>query len=233
MAFNHDLPFFGHLKQHNERHKQFAGYMRAVTESDEVHFRHLVKGFDWESLGTATVVDVGGSSGYASVALAKASPNLRFIVQDLPEVVKNSSSTCVSSDLKQATRIKFQAHNFFDKQPVHGADVYLFRMILHDWTFDNAVNIISNTVPTLRRKPKIIIMDTVLPEPWSILSAAERLLRVRDLTMMQFFNSGKRSIEDWKAIFRKAGLEVREVNQLFGSNMSLIVLRLKRCEAVL
>lgn len=43
---DHDLLFFVHSRQHSERHKQFAGYTRAVIESDGTHFRHLVKGFD-------------------------------------------------------------------------------------------------------------------------------------------------------------------------------------------
>ncbi|KAG9856420.1 hypothetical protein KCU98_g1476, partial [Aureobasidium melanogenum] len=147
---------------------------------------------------------IGGPSGHASAALAKAYPNLKFIVQDLPEVIKISAATSVSSITKLATRIKFQPHNFFNEQPVHGADVYLLRMILHDWAFDDAVRIISNIVPILRRRSRIIIMDTVLPTPASILSAAERLLWVRDLTMMQFFNSRERTIEDWKAVLTKA-----------------------------
>lgn len=87
-------------------------------------------------------------------------------------------------------------------------------MILHDWALDDAASIILNIIPALKRGSKIIIMNTILPDPGSVSSAAEQLLRVRGLTMMQFFNSQERTIGDWKAIFRKVNsqLEVQEVN---------------------
>lgn len=71
-------------------------------------------------------------------------------------------------------------------------------------------------------------MDTVLPEPGSIPSSAERLLRVRDLTMMQVFNSQERDMEEWGKVFEKADsrLRVLEVNRPFGSNLALVVLGL-------
>lgn len=58
IAFNHDLPFFDHLAQDPERTKQFSGYMKSVTNSEGTHLKHLLSGFDWASLGKATVVDV-------------------------------------------------------------------------------------------------------------------------------------------------------------------------------
>ena len=58
VAFGHDLPFFKHLAQTPDRHKQFSGYMRSVTSGEGTHMKHLVNGFDWSKLGKAQVVDV-------------------------------------------------------------------------------------------------------------------------------------------------------------------------------
>jgi 6-hydroxytryprostatin B O-methyltransferase len=41
-----------------DRNRQFAGYMRAVTSGQEVSLNHLVKGWDWNRLGKALVIDV-------------------------------------------------------------------------------------------------------------------------------------------------------------------------------
>ncbi|KAM0545987.1 hypothetical protein ACHAPJ_011099 [Fusarium lateritium] len=196
VAFDTDVSFFQHLKQFPEREKHFAGYMKSVASNRGTHLRHLVNGFDWAALGKATVVDVGGSTGHGSIALAKEFPQLSFIVEDLPSVVDSAKQQLSSSTNELSGRIKFQPHNFFEPQPVVGADGYLFRMILHDWAFEDSVKILKNLVPALTSLSKILIMDTVLPNPGSIPASKERLLRVRDLTMMQAFNSLERGIED-------------------------------------
>lgn len=58
IAFHHDMPFFQHLKQTPERHEQFSGYMRSVTSSQGTHMKHLVNGYDWNSLGAVQIIDV-------------------------------------------------------------------------------------------------------------------------------------------------------------------------------
>jgi 6-hydroxytryprostatin B O-methyltransferase len=150
-------------------------------------------------------------------------------VQDLSSVVSGAEQQLASfSDGDLSGRIKFQPHNFFEPQPVVGADVYLLRMILHDWAFEDSVKILRNLILALKSGSKILIMDTVLPNPGSIPASKERLLRVRDLTMMQVFNSLERGIEDWKQIFAEAdpGLVVESVSHPPGSNLSLIELSL-------
>lgn len=53
-----DLPIFDHIATSPELRRQYAGYMKNVTRSEGVNIQHLVHGFDWASLGDATVVDV-------------------------------------------------------------------------------------------------------------------------------------------------------------------------------
>ena len=47
-------------------------------------------------------------------------------------------------------------------------------------------------------------MDTVLPIPGSISAAEEALLRVRDLTMIQTFNSKERELGEFEELFEQA-----------------------------
>jgi hypothetical protein len=61
VAFDTDTPFFKHLSQQPERHRQFAGYMRAVTSSQGTGLKQLVDGWDWAAVGNGLVVDVSKS----------------------------------------------------------------------------------------------------------------------------------------------------------------------------
>ena len=58
ISFDTELPLFDFIKKSPEMTKQFAAYMKNVTASEGTNIRHLLTGFDWASLGEATVVDV-------------------------------------------------------------------------------------------------------------------------------------------------------------------------------
>lgn len=53
-----DRSFFDEIKESKELTRQFASYMKNVTSGKGLSIRHLVTGYDWSSLGEATVVDV-------------------------------------------------------------------------------------------------------------------------------------------------------------------------------
>jgi 6-hydroxytryprostatin B O-methyltransferase len=58
IAFDTDLPYFDFIQTRPDHMKDFVKYMRMVTNTDGLALRHLVNGFRWGQLGTATVVDV-------------------------------------------------------------------------------------------------------------------------------------------------------------------------------
>jgi 6-hydroxytryprostatin B O-methyltransferase len=171
---------------------------------------------------------VGGSTGTAAISLAKAFPHLAFVVQDLPSNAENGRKAAAESlPADIASRITFQAHDFTQPQPVRGADVYLLRMILHDWTDEEATKIVRNIVTAMQKcKSRLLIMDTVLPRPRSVPVSVERIVRARDLTMLQAFNSKERDLDDWKDLIAAAEPKLKLVGvvQPVGSAMSVLEL---------
>jgi 6-hydroxytryprostatin B O-methyltransferase len=168
-------------------------------------------------------VQVGGSAGSVSIALAKAFPELNFIVQDLPGNV-NSGNAFSGDELSLAGRIVFQAHNFFDIQPYKGADVYLLRMIIHDWQTEDAAKILRQLISAMKTNSRIIIMDTLLPTPGTMPAIQESLLRAREMTMLQSFNSTERDIDDWKVLLQTTDprFKIANVVQPVGSIMAVL-----------
>lgn len=158
--------------------------------------------------------------------LAKTFPHLDFVVQDLPANADSGRKAAAESlPAEVVSRLTFQAHDFTQPQPVRGADVYLFRMILHDWPDDEAVKILRHIVAAMNKADsRLVIMDTVLPMPGSVPVSVERIVRVRDLTMMQAFNSKERDLDDWKGLLVAADSRLQLVNvvQPFGSDMSVL-----------
>ena len=134
----------------------------------------LVKGYPWVSLGNATVVDIGGSEGKYSMALAQAFPDLKLIVQDLPEVVKAVESRPRPADI--ANRIEFMPHNMFEPQPV-STSVYLFRWIFHDWPDKYVIKILSQLIPAMKNGARVLISEIILPEPNTLPLLKDRKIR--------------------------------------------------------
>ena len=161
MANDTQDKLFEALAKSPERGKRFAGSMSfratAVSKGDDVS--HLLNGYPWSELGSCTIVDVGGSHGPTSIALAQRFPNLKCIVQDLPGTI---SGCAVPPELEG--RLEFMAHDFFTEQPIKGAEMYFFRRIFHDWSDEYARRILRCLIGALKPGAKVLIQDMIVPE---------------------------------------------------------------------
>lgn len=110
-----------------------------------------------------------------------------------------------------ARRIEFVEHDFFTPQPVKDADVYLLRMILHDWPDEKAVAILKHIAEAMKEGSRIFIMDMVLPAPGSGSPTLEAALRQKDLTMRQVLHARERELEDWRTLVTEADARLRIV----------------------
>ena len=153
--------------------------MSCFTMGEGYSLRHLTDGYAWDSIHSGVVVDVGGSHGDASFALARKYPGLSLIVQDLAEVVANTKE-------EEGLNVKFMAHDFFEEQPVKNADVYLYRCTFHNWPDKYCIKILKALVPALKRGACVLIMDLVLPLPGVLPNDLERKIRYQPCDFVIF-----------------------------------------------
>ncbi|KAK5321117.1 hypothetical protein LTR93_006359 [Exophiala xenobiotica] len=227
LAHGTDLSVFQYFEKHPSRMERFMGAMRMMSEREGFDLKYLVEGYSWEALGKGLVVDVGGNFGHCSYAIAAAAPDLSFIVQDLDEVVQAAKTRRPKA--QEEGKIKFEAHDFFEPQPIKNADVYLLRFICHDHSDKYAAKILANIVSAMGPTSRIIIMDGVLPPPGTLSRAEERRLRIMDMNMMISFNSGERELDGWKSLFKMADsrLGLRYIVTPPGSALSIMELDLR------
>ncbi|KAI1411312.1 S-adenosyl-L-methionine-dependent methyltransferase [Hypoxylon sp. FL1857] len=204
-----------------ERAKRFGNAMTSFTQGAGFELQHVVDNIPWADYQNGTVVDIGGSKGIVSFAIARAHPSLSFVVQDMEPVIAAAKDEAPAD---VAGRITFLAHDFLTEQPIHGADVYFLRWILHNWSDKYCIKILRNLIPALKPGAKIIVNDNVLPQPGTISKFQEKRLRAIDLTMTEMQNSRERELSDWINLFQLADqrFKFEEAKRPEGSNLWIL-----------
>ncbi|KAI0789403.1 S-adenosyl-L-methionine-dependent methyltransferase [Abortiporus biennis] len=182
--------------------------------------------YPWADLGNATIVDVGGGVGGMCIELSKKYPNLKNIVQDRALALEQAPRVWQKEALEilNADKVQFIPHDFFNEQPVKNADVYHLRYILHDWSDDKCVQILSALVPALGPNSRILVCDAVVqtthgspyikPAPYPLLANygfASRCIHQTDMAVMAIVNGRERTSEELDIVAKRAGLEVVKV----------------------
>jgi hypothetical protein len=149
-------------------------------------------------------MQIGGSAGHDAFTLAKKYPDLEVVVQDLPQVTPVFEKN-LPEELK--SRVSFMAHDMFQPQPVQ-ADVYLLKLILHDWPDEEAIKLLRALIPSFKPGARVIFIEYVGAEEDSDGTSLPRIVRgmgsATDLRIMALFNNRERPVSAWKEIFRMA-----------------------------
>jgi O-methyltransferase domain len=201
VANNTADPIYAEIGKDTVRAQRFADAMSLFHERPGLDMKYLLDGYEWVPRGnrathgaaeeeeaikgavaavidgareplTTIFVDVGGSHGPVSIALAERFPSFQCIIQDLPEVIEKAKTPP-----GMASRVKFMAHDFFKPQPVRGADIYYFRWILHNWGDKYAVRILRSLVPAMKHGARVIVSEYCVPPYGAVSLYRERIVR--------------------------------------------------------
>ncbi|KAL8751471.1 MAG: hypothetical protein Q9184_006059 [Pyrenodesmia sp. 2 TL-2023] len=224
LANNTSKPMFKFFEENPERMNRFKDSMSFLQTFPGLQNSYVLKGFDWASLGNGLVVDVGGSHGLVSQDIAREFPSLRFVVQDLPNVIEDAK-TKVSAEL--ADRVTFMAHDMFTEQPVKDADVYYFRWIFHDWSDKYCIKILKSLIPALKSGARIMFSERCLEPPGTVPPRQEKWNRDSDITMLAMSNSQERDQDDWEELLQAADqrFKLEEVKRIPDAKLDMIIAR--------
>ncbi|KAF2123220.1 S-adenosyl-L-methionine-dependent methyltransferase [Lophiotrema nucula] len=174
----------------------------------------ILDNYSWDKY--RSVVDVGGSHGVVAAELGQKHPSLKCTVQDLPEVI-----SAVKTDVPN---VEFQTYDFFTPQPVKDADLYLFRMIFHNWGDKYCIDILRNLIPALKPKSQIMINDHVIPEPKILSAYKDKNVKTFNLIIEACFNAKETDINDWTQLLKEADerFAIAEVKRPEGNQLQVI-----------
>ncbi|KAF8196214.1 hypothetical protein K438DRAFT_1760392 [Mycena galopus ATCC 62051] len=171
-AFNTHVDLFSWLElpENRVRFRRFGMAMEASRRIFPPTSGLAVKRFNWSSLPENTlIVDVGAGIGSISFGIAKANPQLRFVIQDKASVIQEGKELkrpqfwdkelpCASA----SGRVSFQEHNFFSPQPAKNADFFLLSRICHDWSDAYTLRILKHLRDAAQPTTKLIIQERII-----------------------------------------------------------------------
>ncbi|KAI0063777.1 S-adenosyl-L-methionine-dependent methyltransferase [Artomyces pyxidatus] len=183
----------------------------------------FTEGFDWKDLPDGSVgVDVGGGVGSVTLLLAKAFPNLKFVVEDLEEVITLRAKQFWEDQAPKAIAdgsVMLKVQNFFEPQTVKHAAVYFLRSIMHDWPDSACLTILKNLRAAASSSSKLVIFDAIMPyacadpsghpSPYPLLGnlglAVGGFITMLDLQMFNLGNGQERTLTQFVQLGEASG----------------------------
>ncbi|MDV6263946.1 methyltransferase [Rhodococcoides yunnanense] len=203
--------FFSYLHENPERS---AGFNQAMSRATESTAAVLPEAFDFARF--ATIADVGGGDGTLLAAVLREYPSANGILHDTEDGLAQAPETLRRHGL--VDRCTLAPGDFFASVP-EGADVYLIKSILHDWSDQQCVEILAHCRQVLPADGRVLIIEPVLPE---VVDPRSVGLYLGDLNMLVNWGGRERTRQEFDEVCRQAGLEILSVVPLGGPGFCLI-----------
>jgi hypothetical protein len=188
----HGSSAFSYMATHPEFGRVFGEAMGNLTEQDLAAIHAEV---DFSSMGT--LVDIAGGHGALLVSCLQKNAQQKGILFDAPDVVARARPLVEAAGV--AARCEFVAGDFFKGVPA-GADTYMMKYILHDWSDEDALRILKSIHGAARRGTRLLIIDPIV-KPGN----APDIAKLMDLQMLVFYGGGReRTLEEFKSLLRAA-----------------------------
>ncbi len=173
----------------------FNAAMKALTGAQTMA---LLSTYDFARFGT--IADVGGGTGALLGAILNRCPHSKGILFDLEHVVAGASEELEHAGV--AGRCAIVAGSFFETVPP-GADAYVMKSILHDYTDDRATEILRNCRKAASSGVMLLVIERVVGPP-----NEDPQTKFSDLNMLVAPDGRERTEAEWRELFSAGGFRL-------------------------
>jgi hypothetical protein len=181
-------------------HPEDGALFDAVMAADaEWMGEAIVEAYDFSRF--SHIVDVGGGDGSLLVALASRYASLRGTVLEQPRVADEARRALSLARL--ADRCGSVGGDFFTDMPA-GADAYILKWILHNWSDRDCGRLLRNCRNVMDREACLLIVEHICDPEHPEATGA-----LMDLNMLVMNGGRERTTAEFAALLRDAGFEPR------------------------
>lgn len=146
------------------------------------------------------IVDVGGGHGHLLKHVVANAGEATGVLFDMPDVV-------AGADLPP--NIERDGGDFFARVP-QGADCYMLKAIIHDWSDDHSRKILGNIARAMDPQGRVLLFETVMPD-----EPGPHPAKFADVNMLAMTDGGcERTPAEFAKLFESAGLALVGITPL-------------------
>lgn len=188
-------------KYYETHPEEGINFMKAMTGVTGAVIMNVLPAYDFTSF--KKIVDVGGGNGALLMAVLNTAPQAEGIVFDEEYLKDETKKSIAAKGLSK--RCTVESGSFFDFVP-KDADAYLMKMVLHDWTDEQCIQILKNCQHAAKSDSKIIVIEAVIPE-----GNVPHPGKFMDINMMAMTGGKERTAKEFTSLFTQAGLKLSKI----------------------
>ena len=191
-------PLFDYLGTHPDLAPFFDAAMPAIHGHETAA---MLEAYDFS--GIHFLADIGGGNGSLIGAVLQRYPKLKGLLFELGHVVGRARESLKAYGVDD--RCSVIEGNFFESLP-SGADTYLFRHIIHDWTDEQSVQVLNNCRKVIPNNGRLLIIEAVVPS-----GNEPSLAKDFDMVMLVLPGGIERTEEEYRLLFKQAGFQLSSI----------------------
>ena len=173
----------------------FNEAMSSYSSIQTTWISEALDGYDFSNVNC--VCDVGGGQGHLLCSLLVKYPNLKGSVLELDSTIRNKENLWANK-MGVEDKCTYIVGDMFNEVPT--ADVYIMKMILHDWSDDECIKILSNIYNASPKDGTVLIAEHLVPGP-----EIPHFSKLFDIHMMCAASGKERTTEEYAELLKRAG----------------------------
>jgi ubiquinone/menaquinone biosynthesis C-methylase UbiE len=161
----------------------------------------MLNAYDFSAV--KVLADIGGGNGSLISGVLQRYPLMRGMLFDLGHVAARARDRLKQHRLSD--RCEVIEGSFFETVPA-GADAYLFRHIIHDWTDEQCATILGHCRRVIPSSGRLLIVECIVPE-----GNQRSIAKDFDMTMMTFPGGMERTEAEFRTLLKQAGFALSSV----------------------
>ena len=198
LAFTYGTDAWTYRMQHPAEQAVFDS---AMTGNSRTEAQAVLEAYDFCRFGC--MVDIGGGQGLLRKTILLACPGSRGILFDQPQVIASADQALRSPELGE--RCQLVAGNFLDSVPA-GGDLYLMKVILHDWDDRTSIEILRTCRRAMSVTATLLVIERVIGPPNEMPEG-----KFSDLNMMVQYAAMERTRQEFDDLLRNGGFRLKEI----------------------
>lgn len=185
--------------EYNNKSPKLSNYFQTNMSNNSILIsENLLSIYPMDNI--SNIIDIGGGDGTLLLEILKKYSNIDGYVFEKSNVEHLIKNNIINSNINRLNYIK---GNFFESIP-QNFDLYILKLILHDWDDTNAIKVLKNCREAMNSNSKLIIIEYVIPDDFT----TDQYYISMDIAMFLLLGGQERTLTEYQNLLTSANLSL-------------------------